>query len=1255
MATFTITTAVNIDSLTTKAGGDLYNINGASASLTIDQDSRYGLNQNTSAILGTVTPSASLRGNVYFDSTLVRLIPYNTGVGVVPADGTTITQGSASGVLIGVYSALNVAPTAAGGAMPASGYIKIKQWNSVAFAAGLITTGITVTATGADVVGWIEVVMQEAASILHNRLNTVSYQGAWYEIGTAPGTPARTDTYQIPTNGDTNQYHAGVQVETGSGTGVYEWWQVTPSSALLASVGTETTNSKRGQVCWISTSGVLRFGHDGTNSTGGGLPPAGARIRIGNLFLVNATSGAKTVNSLNATVANRAFPNTSSAGVFTMDKVSTTWRMNVLQFAQAVSITNTAIYTTMTITTNSTQAVLDNICISSAVAHTAGALLISASTEGMALTNSVISVGTFGAANQSIITSTSVNNIEISDCRLVATGDKNAATNYVINTSIGNTFTLQDNIFGVGVITHSQTASLTCTGFKYYGAGGGRTNTANAASLINISNKSSDISYDEPDYCGLVGSMQRNYIVALAAGGVDGFTFKNLGTYASPIDVGATGQTDTTTSRTTTVCTVTSVAHGLRVGDTIVVIISDSTAAVVLGIKTIATVPTADTFTFTCLNAGSATPKITYYVSYMQGVASISTSVFNVTVQDVNVVGNNSAPYTGANSSKTVVMQNVITDPRNVTLPTKSSSNITANSVMESSAIPLVSTTTYGTIFGDSFIRPITIPQGSGLTWNRSGTTVTVTASSHGLYTGDRIQVSNSSVPAPVPNDLYSITAVDSGSFTFVGVNTGATTGTLDYRVEDSRLIVFMNEKNADSTNYYSIDSGTPGFTGSGTLSAPVVGDQTTWTMPDYILGYTSFPNILPSFTGLTSAQALAFDFTYSIDTGSGYGSFKNLAYPRAGAGGSAASTTVTMTSTTGVAAGDRVYGIGIADGAEVSSITNGTDIVVSIANVATVSGTLVFAHLPEEASLTSTGFKMKIRLLTNTTNTTPITAITIPMTSDATSRARLYPQAVDTVSFSISNIPVGSIVALYDNTDTELKRENNVTSGVFTYEYIHSGVDFEDNYYVFWHEDYYPVKSALFDLTATDLGVSVTPVDDLAYDTAAPDISTFDYPNKIHVMDPTVTSGGDVDIPLTDLYSNWKDDITLSDNFTYDFAYRVIGGEPTYATNSISINVFQDNGWKLRPREINHTGRITGGNLIPESGGAILPTVGTYTALVEYQNPERSIAVTSGGLVTTVAEVADAVWDEAKSAHTTTGTFGKSVADQEKFVKALQ
>ena len=156
MATFTITTPVNIDTLASKAGSDTYNINGGY--LTVDQDTRYGTNSNTSAGMGNITLSATLGGTIEFNATAVRLIPYDTGSGTVPASNTVITNNGASGKLIAVYSALNAAPTAAGAAMPASGYIKVKQVTGT-YAAGTLTgTGLTATATSPDTPGWIEIV-----------------------------------------------------------------------------------------------------------------------------------------------------------------------------------------------------------------------------------------------------------------------------------------------------------------------------------------------------------------------------------------------------------------------------------------------------------------------------------------------------------------------------------------------------------------------------------------------------------------------------------------------------------------------------------------------------------------------------------------------------------------------------------------------------------------------------------------------------------------------------------------------------------------------------------------------------------------------------------------------------------------------------------------------------------------------------------------------------------------------------------------
>jgi len=124
-ATATNPTNINTDAVPAivKTGGDIYNISGPT--FTIDQDSRFGLNNfNTSATavttLGTITLSASLGGYIEFDGRAVRLIPYNTGTGNVPIGGTVITQGGASGKLIAVYSSLTVAPTAVGAAMPAA-------------------------------------------------------------------------------------------------------------------------------------------------------------------------------------------------------------------------------------------------------------------------------------------------------------------------------------------------------------------------------------------------------------------------------------------------------------------------------------------------------------------------------------------------------------------------------------------------------------------------------------------------------------------------------------------------------------------------------------------------------------------------------------------------------------------------------------------------------------------------------------------------------------------------------------------------------------------------------------------------------------------------------------------------------------------------------------------------------------------------------------------------------------------------------
>ena len=72
-----------------------------------------------------------------------------------------------------------------------------------------------------------------------------------------------------------------------------------------------------------------------------------------------------------------------------------------------------------------------------------------------------------------------------------------------------------------------------------------------------------------------------------------------------------------------------------------------------------------------------------------------------------------------------------------------------------------------------------TAPVTSSVTYARSGTTVTVSKTAHGLITGDVVGIhfdSNTSVSATDGN--YSITRVDANSFTLTDINSGTITST---------------------------------------------------------------------------------------------------------------------------------------------------------------------------------------------------------------------------------------------------------------------------------------------------------------------------------------------------------------------------------------------------------------------------------------------------------------------------------------------
>lgn len=342
MATFTLSADTNWHSLTGRTGSDVYNIS-ANVTLTIDGDTRYGPNTTPTTGPFAQLNCTTFNGRLVVDGRNVRLIPYDTGSGNVPAADTVISQGGVTGKLLGVWSALNVPPTAAGAAMPASGYIKVRQKAGGDYSAGALT-GIGANATGADVAGWIEVVGTDTGFIQGLDASChVDILGEWFELGTTSG--VRNQTLQGPASlADT--WYPGVYIETAVGSGVFAFW---PSAGGALNIAQDD----RGKVVWCGSQGDVRIGHNGT-SDAGQLPAAGLRIVIGNIIWMstNTTIGLgvnknPTSMSVSGKFALGAIAG-GAAGVYAIDKLTSNVGFGVSASTQSISATYYAQLNNMT-------------------------------------------------------------------------------------------------------------------------------------------------------------------------------------------------------------------------------------------------------------------------------------------------------------------------------------------------------------------------------------------------------------------------------------------------------------------------------------------------------------------------------------------------------------------------------------------------------------------------------------------------------------------------------------------------------------------------------------------------------------------------------------------------------------------------------------------------------------------------------------------------------------------------------------------
>lgn len=295
MMAFTITTAQNITQLTGKVGGDAYNINGGS--LTINSDSRYGPNTSKSTgPVGNILGSTPLGGSITITGTDVRLIPFSSGSGTVPASGTTLIRGTAQAELLCVMALRTGGTvTGAGSPMPSSGWLKVRNVTG-SWSAGVMA-GITATASATDETGWIEVVGVGNASLTPTHLCPLTITAPWFQVGVTNG--ARGQTIQLPAFDATTEY-PGVEIEDTPG-GNYSFWPNAGANFTSANLSADS----RSRMVSIASSGLLTIGTGRDNQPTGHLPPTGCKVRIPNV--ITSTAGANLASNAtpSGTMANR--------------------------------------------------------------------------------------------------------------------------------------------------------------------------------------------------------------------------------------------------------------------------------------------------------------------------------------------------------------------------------------------------------------------------------------------------------------------------------------------------------------------------------------------------------------------------------------------------------------------------------------------------------------------------------------------------------------------------------------------------------------------------------------------------------------------------------------------------------------------------------------------------------------------------------------------------------------------------------------
>ncbi len=544
MANQTVSVNRNMDdaAISGLANGEDVTID-SGATLTINSDSRWG---QQAAIVGNITISTATGGTCLIDGTSVWWIPFDGGTSTVPAIGDTITgaTSSATGECIGVFTGYGVAPSAGGGAMPATGYIKLRS-TSGTFAdnenlqVSGVTKAVVNSATG-GMRGWLHIVGEEASTITVGRLGTLQISGDWF-IHDTTCSGARNQTVQLPV---ADQY-PGVWIETGNGTNTYEFYP-NAGAQMTTTNFPSTTTDDRGKFVFISATGLLRIGSTTTPANAAFLPTAGARIKIPNIIISSSTTAAPTTNTVSATLATRWDLTTTSAGAIDISYVSGAgFYINANQ-AYSLSIQHAAFLDQIAFSEIATSVTLNDFHIglpATNIATVGSPITVSTCFAGGLVQNCKFVRQTMASASVIIGSFTDLDGWTFENTSCISSNVKGANTPIAWGlTRVANT-DFYNCVAGDGRFLVTTCQNLLFDSTLYYDRLGTTTTATNPVSAIDITTGCTDVTVKGFSNFDSLANVHPYTAIVNVSNNCQRIKVRSIGTSASPYDCGSANAT----------------------------------------------------------------------------------------------------------------------------------------------------------------------------------------------------------------------------------------------------------------------------------------------------------------------------------------------------------------------------------------------------------------------------------------------------------------------------------------------------------------------------------------------------------------------------------------------------------------------------------------------------------------------------------------------------------------------------------------